>query len=137
MRETVRELGERRATGFLKKFYGWYLGRGRFPTPVQGRSSCSSRRWTRSRPACWRPHPAPPRFSSELVAELPDRRTTIVLDSADLDLRRRLSGDKLSDEAGDPFGSERDQVVDPVRDRLDPCVRQRRAETLDRLGADP
>jgi tRNA-dihydrouridine synthase B len=25
MRETVRELGERRATGFLKKFYGWYL----------------------------------------------------------------------------------------------------------------
>jgi tRNA-dihydrouridine synthase B len=31
MRETVRELGERRASGFLKKFYGWYLGRGRFP----------------------------------------------------------------------------------------------------------
>src|SRR5205823_10804422 len=30
-RETVRELGERRAAGFLKKFYGWYLGRGRFP----------------------------------------------------------------------------------------------------------
>jgi nifR3 family TIM-barrel protein len=29
-RETVRELGERRAAGFLKKFYGWYL-RGRFP----------------------------------------------------------------------------------------------------------
>jgi tRNA-dihydrouridine synthase B len=31
MRETVRELGERKAQGFLKKFYGWYLGRGRFP----------------------------------------------------------------------------------------------------------
>jgi tRNA-dihydrouridine synthase B len=31
MRETARELGEHRATGFLKKFYGWYLGRGRFP----------------------------------------------------------------------------------------------------------
>ncbi|MHB8643011.1 MAG: tRNA dihydrouridine synthase DusB [Gaiellaceae bacterium] len=31
MRETVRELGEHRASGFLKKFYGWYLGRGRFP----------------------------------------------------------------------------------------------------------
>jgi len=31
VRETVRELGERRAVGFLKKFYGWYLGRGRFP----------------------------------------------------------------------------------------------------------
>jgi tRNA-dihydrouridine synthase B len=31
MRETVRELGEHRATGFLKKFYGWYLAHGRFP----------------------------------------------------------------------------------------------------------
>jgi tRNA-dihydrouridine synthase B len=29
--ETVRELGERRASGFLKKFYSWYLGHGRFP----------------------------------------------------------------------------------------------------------
>jgi tRNA-dihydrouridine synthase B len=33
--ETVRELGERRATGFLKKFYGWYLGHGRFPKPFR------------------------------------------------------------------------------------------------------
>ena len=31
VRETVRELGEHRAVGFLKKFYGWYLGHGRFP----------------------------------------------------------------------------------------------------------
>src|SRR5439155_6786839 len=35
MRETVRELGEFRATGFLKKFYGWYLGRGSFPKPFK------------------------------------------------------------------------------------------------------
>jgi tRNA-dihydrouridine synthase B len=35
IRETVRELGERRAVGFLKKFYGWYLGRGRFPRPFK------------------------------------------------------------------------------------------------------
>src|SRR5438876_2651856 len=35
MRETVKELGEQRATGFLKKFYGWYLGRGRFPRPFK------------------------------------------------------------------------------------------------------
>jgi nifR3 family TIM-barrel protein len=35
VRETVRELGERRAAGFLKKFYGWYLGRGRFPKPFR------------------------------------------------------------------------------------------------------
>ena len=31
VRETVRELGERPASSFLKKFYGWYLGHGRFP----------------------------------------------------------------------------------------------------------
>jgi nifR3 family TIM-barrel protein len=35
IQETVRELGERRAGGFLKKFYGWYLGRGRFPRPFK------------------------------------------------------------------------------------------------------
>jgi tRNA-dihydrouridine synthase B len=35
IRETARELGEFRATGFLKKFYGWYLGRGRFPKPFK------------------------------------------------------------------------------------------------------
>ena len=35
IRETARELGEHRATGFLKKFYGWYLGRGRFPRPFK------------------------------------------------------------------------------------------------------
>ncbi len=33
VRETARELGERRAAGFLKKFYGWYLRRGGFPRP--------------------------------------------------------------------------------------------------------
>ena len=31
----MRELGERRASSFLKKFYGWYLGRGRFPRPFK------------------------------------------------------------------------------------------------------
>jgi tRNA-dihydrouridine synthase B len=35
MRETVRELGDRRASGFLKKFYGWYLAGGRFPRPFK------------------------------------------------------------------------------------------------------
>jgi tRNA-dihydrouridine synthase B len=35
MRATVDELGEQRATGFLKKFYGWYLGRGPFPRPFK------------------------------------------------------------------------------------------------------
>jgi nifR3 family TIM-barrel protein len=35
VREAVRELGEHRAVGFLKKFYGWYLGHGRFPKPFK------------------------------------------------------------------------------------------------------
>ncbi len=35
IRETVRELGERRASGFLKKYYAWYLGHGRFPKPFK------------------------------------------------------------------------------------------------------
>jgi hypothetical protein len=43
VRETARELGEHRASGFLKKFYGWYLGRGRFPKPfVQELVRCGS-----------------------------------------------------------------------------------------------
>ena len=33
IRETANELGEQRAASFLKKFYGWYLRRGRFPRP--------------------------------------------------------------------------------------------------------
>ena len=35
MREVERELGERRAQSFLKKFYGWYLRRGRFPRQLR------------------------------------------------------------------------------------------------------
>ena len=35
MHDTLEEMGERRATGFLKKFYGWYLGHGRFPKPFK------------------------------------------------------------------------------------------------------
>jgi tRNA-dihydrouridine synthase B len=35
MHDTVEEMGEHRATGFLKKFYGWYLGHGRFPKPFK------------------------------------------------------------------------------------------------------
>jgi tRNA-dihydrouridine synthase B len=35
MHDTVEEMGEGRATGFLKKFYGWYLGGGRFPKPFK------------------------------------------------------------------------------------------------------
>jgi tRNA-dihydrouridine synthase B len=35
MREVSRELGERRAQSFLKKFYGWYARRGGFPRQLR------------------------------------------------------------------------------------------------------
>jgi tRNA-dihydrouridine synthase B len=35
VRETARELGEHRSVRFLKKFYSWYLGSGRFPRPFR------------------------------------------------------------------------------------------------------
>src|SRR6476469_3084372 len=35
IRGAVRELGEQRAVGVLKQFYGWYLGHGRFPKPFK------------------------------------------------------------------------------------------------------
>ena len=81
MRETVRELGEQRAFGFLKKFYGWYLGRGRFPRPFKqelvmlptigrGRgSACSPRR------------PARASCSSGCWTRCPDPQDEVLLDS--------------------------------------------------------
>ncbi len=35
VRETVRELGERRSAHFLRKFYGWYLKSGDFPRTLR------------------------------------------------------------------------------------------------------
>jgi hypothetical protein len=73
MRETVRELGEQRATGFLKKFYGWYLGRGRFPRPFkQELVQLATTRRGRARLLAAAPGA---RFVLErLEAELPDPR---------------------------------------------------------------
>ena len=80
MRETVRELGEHRATGFLKKFYGWYLGRGRFPKPfkqelVQLESTDAV--VTRLLAAA----PGAASIVEQLETELPDPADEILLDS--------------------------------------------------------
>src|SRR5207249_4570039 len=80
VRETVRELGERRASGFLKKFYGWYLGRGRFPRPfkqelVQLESTDDV--VTRLLAAA----PGAAELVERLEAELPDPADEILLDS--------------------------------------------------------
>ncbi|MFL5912987.1 MAG: tRNA dihydrouridine synthase, partial [Gaiellaceae bacterium] len=79
MRETVRELGERRATGFLKKFYGWYLGRGRFPRPFKAELvQLETLDEVELRLLAAAPDAA--EVLERLVAELPDAEDDVVLD---------------------------------------------------------
>jgi tRNA-dihydrouridine synthase B len=80
IRETVRELGERRASGFLKKFYGWYLGRGRFPRPFKQelvQLGATEEVVTRLLAAA----PGAAEVVERLEAELPDPADEILLDS--------------------------------------------------------
>jgi tRNA-dihydrouridine synthase B len=80
VRETVRELGERRASGFLKKFYGWYLGRGRFPRPFKQelvQLESTEEVITRLLAAA----PGSAELVERLEAELPDPTDEILLDS--------------------------------------------------------
>jgi tRNA-dihydrouridine synthase B len=80
IRETVRELGERRAAGFLKKFYGWYLGRGRFPKPFKQelvQLETTEEVVTRLFAAA----PSAAEIVAALEAELPDPAAEILLDS--------------------------------------------------------
>jgi tRNA-dihydrouridine synthase B len=80
VRETVRELGERRAAGFLKKFYGWYLGRGRFPKPFKQelvQLETTEEVVTRLFAAA----PGAAEIVERLEAELPDPADEILLDS--------------------------------------------------------
>jgi nifR3 family TIM-barrel protein len=80
VRETVRELGEPRAAGFLKKFYGWYLGRGRFPKPFKQelvQLESTEEVVTRLLAAA----PAAAAIVARLEAELPDPADEILLDS--------------------------------------------------------
>jgi len=80
VRETVRELGERRASGFLKKFYGWYLGRGRFPRPFkQELVQLDSTEDVITRLLAAAPGAA--ELVERLEAELPDPADEILLDS--------------------------------------------------------
>jgi nifR3 family TIM-barrel protein len=79
VRETVRELGERRASSFLKKFYGWYLGHGRFPRPFKNelvQLSSTEDVVTRLLAAA----PAAAEIVERLEAELPDPDDEILLD---------------------------------------------------------
>src|SRR6266511_569024 len=80
VRETMRELGERRASGFLKKFYGWYLGRGRFPKPFKQevvQLESTEDVVTRLLAAA----PGAAAIVERLEAELPDPADEILLDS--------------------------------------------------------
>jgi tRNA-dihydrouridine synthase B len=80
IRETVRELGERRASGFLKKFYAWYLGHGRFPRPFKQElvmlptiAEVEVRLLTAA--------PGAAEVLAALEAELPDAEGDVLLDS--------------------------------------------------------
>jgi len=80
VRETVRELGEHRAAGFLKKFYGWYLGRGRFPRAFKQelvQLDTTEEVVTRLFAAA----PGAAEIVERLEAELPDPADEILLDS--------------------------------------------------------
>jgi tRNA-dihydrouridine synthase B len=77
IRETVRELGEGRAAGFLKKFYGWYLRRGRFPRPfVQELVRLDSTEAVVQRLLIAEPEAA--KALARLEAELPDSDGVVV-----------------------------------------------------------
>jgi tRNA-dihydrouridine synthase B len=79
VRETVRELGERRASSFLKKFYGWYLGHGRFPRPFKNelvQLSSTEEVVTRLLAAA----PGAGALLERLEAELPDPDDEVVLE---------------------------------------------------------
>jgi tRNA-dihydrouridine synthase B len=80
MRETVRELGERKASSFLKKFYGWYLGRGRFPKPFKQelvQLETTAEVVTRLFAAA----PGAVEIVEQLESELPDPADEVLLDS--------------------------------------------------------
>jgi tRNA-dihydrouridine synthase B len=79
IRETVREIGEQRGAGFLKKFYGWYLGRGRFPRPFKQelvQLQTTEEVVTRLFAAA----PGALDIVAQLEAELPDPEDEILLD---------------------------------------------------------
>src|SRR4051794_4173881 len=85
VRETVRELGERRAVGFLKKFYGWYLGHGRFPRPFRQELvllPTTADVVTRLLAAA----PGAAALVEQLEAELPDPADEILLDQMPISL---------------------------------------------------
>ena len=88
VREAVRELGERRASSFLKKFYGWYLGR---PLPEAVQAGAPSARLDRRGGAppprgCPRSDPDPGAArGGGAVGRRGDAR------ASGLDLRRRVS----------------------------------------------
>jgi tRNA-dihydrouridine synthase B len=77
--ETVRELGEQRATGFLKKFYGWYLGHGRFPKPFK-QELVQLRTTEEVVTRLYAAAPGAAEIVARLEAELPDPEQDVLLD---------------------------------------------------------
>jgi nifR3 family TIM-barrel protein len=79
MRATVQELGDKRATGFLKKFYGWYLGRGRFPRPFK-QELVQLESFAEVEERLFAAAPGAADVLAHLEAELPEGEDDVVLD---------------------------------------------------------
>src|SRR5437773_6057468 len=79
VRETARELGERRAAGFLKKFYGWYLGRGLFPRPFK-QELVQLETLAEVETRLFAAAPGAAEVLARLEAELPEGEDDVVLD---------------------------------------------------------
>jgi nifR3 family TIM-barrel protein len=79
MRATVQELGDKRATGFLKKFYGWYLGRGRFPRPFK-QELVQLESFAEVEERLFAAAPGAADVLAHLEAELPEGEADVVLD---------------------------------------------------------
>jgi tRNA-dihydrouridine synthase B len=79
IREAVRELGEQRAVGFLKKFYGWYLGHGRFPRPFK-QELVQLRTTEEVVTRLFAAAPGAGPLVEQLESELPDAENEVLLD---------------------------------------------------------
>jgi tRNA-dihydrouridine synthase len=75
MREVSRELGERRAQSFLKKFYGWYLRRGRFPRQLR-RELVDARTLSAAEKLLFEAAPGAERLVAELEATISNAAET-------------------------------------------------------------
>ena len=121
MRETVRSWASSARPGFLKKFYGWYLGRGRFPRPFK-QELVQLATMDEVEAAAVRGRAGRGRGAGAARGGAARRRGRGRARPADLDLRRRLSAPEVRRGCAashDDFAAQRHAVVAAAGPRLD------------------